>query len=159
LSLADFRRSKTSWEGAVLKRKLLAPLSSFLEEDEHVLCETGRHPASFLLFAITTLFFSVPTYGLSLALLVLPLIEMKMCRCAVTNKRILARQGILRPKLVRIPVDEVFEARVGETAVGSMFGVGCVEFINGKGAVRFEGIKNPRDFITSTMRIKRTEER
>jgi hypothetical protein len=155
--LADFGKPETSWEGAAPKCKLLAPLSSFLEEGEHVLCETRRHPASLLPFAITALLLSVPTYGLSLTLLILPLIEMKTCRYIVTNKRILARQGILRPKLVRIPVDEIFEARIGETSVGSRFSMGCVEFMNGKEVVRFEGIKNPRDFITSTISIKRKE--
>jgi membrane protein YdbS with pleckstrin-like domain len=132
-------------------------VSSLLEEGESIRHRTGRHPASILPFIAIAFALLLPTYGISLVLVIPPLIKMMTCNYVVTNKRILARQGIFGQKLVEVPLCGIHEVSVGESIIGSKFGMGRIELKDGRQTISFKGIKKPRAFISSIMRV-RTEE-
>ncbi|MDR0616286.1 MAG: PH domain-containing protein [Synergistaceae bacterium] len=125
-----------------------------LGEGERMICRTGRHPASLLPFAAIALLLLVPTYGISLILLIPPLVQMKTCSYAVTNKRILVKNGMFGRNLVEIQLGDIFEASIGESPVGARFGMGRIEFRKGQETIRFKEIKNPRAFMSSVMRVR-----
>jgi membrane protein YdbS with pleckstrin-like domain len=138
-------------------RALLTPVSSLLEEGESVFFRTGHHPASILPFAAIALLLSVPTYGISLVLLIPPLIRTKACDYVVTNRRILARDGIFGQNMVGIPLGDICEASAGESSVGARFGMGRVELRDASQTIRFKGIKSPRAFVSSVMKARTGE--
>jgi membrane protein YdbS with pleckstrin-like domain len=142
-------------DGPGWRQVLFTPLSSLLEEDESVLYETRRHPVAILPFAVAAFILAIPTYGISLILLVPPLIQMKTNNYAVTNKRVLARQGVLKPRFVQIPVEEIFEASVGAGLFGERLGMGRVVLKKGRETFRFKEIKDPQAFMTSMMEVRR----
>jgi membrane protein YdbS with pleckstrin-like domain len=135
-------------------RALFTPISSLLEEGESVFYRTGQHPASILPFAAIALLLSIPTYGISLILLIPPIIHIKACCYVVTNRRILARDGILGQNMVGVPLCDIFEASAGESCVSARFGMGRVELRDGSQTIRFKGIKSPRAFIYSVMKAR-----
>ncbi|MDR1515137.1 MAG: PH domain-containing protein [Synergistaceae bacterium] len=138
-------------------KAFLTPISSLLEDGESVQHRTGRHPASLLPFAAIALILLIPTYGISLILLIPPLIKMMTCDYVITNKRILARQGIWGRNLVEVPLCEIFEVCVGESIVSAKFGMGRIELKDDHQTISFKEIKRPDAFISSIMRA-RTEE-
>lgn len=138
-------------------RALITPVSSLLDEGERVFYRTGHHPASILPFALIALLLSIPTYGISLILLIPPLIQAKACDYVVTNRRVLARDGIFGQNMVGIQLCDIFEASAGESSVGARLGMGRVELRDASGITRFRGIKSPMAFVSSVVKARTGE--
>lgn len=143
--------------GANGTKTFLTPISSLLEEGENVQCRTGRHPASILPFAAIALILLIPTYGISIILIIPSLIKMITCGCVVTDRRILAREGFFGQKLVEIPLCGIHEISIGESIVGAKFGMGRIELKDDHQTIRFKEIKKPRAFVSSIMSSRAEE--
>jgi hypothetical protein len=138
------------WIASVkLRRVLFSPLSSFLDEGERVIYETKKHPALVLPFVAVALALSLPTYLLSLVLLAFPLVQMKN-GYVVTNKRIIAREGFILPRLFEIPLGEISCVGVGESLLGAKLGMGSVILRGGRDTLLLRGLKDPKSFLSHT---------
>jgi hypothetical protein len=138
------------------RKTLFAPVASFLEEGESVLYETKRHPAAAAPFAVAAILLAAPTYGVSLLFLVPSILKMKTSRFIVTDRRILARHGFIRPRLVRIPLEEIIEASVGEGPLDAKFGMGRIVLRKKRETFLFNKIRDPNAFLSQMINVRGT---
>jgi membrane protein YdbS with pleckstrin-like domain len=133
---------------------LFSPLSSFLEEGERVVYETNKHPATAAPLAAAALVLAIPTYTLSIVLLAFPLLQMLKHGYAVTNKKIIARQGFIVPRIFEIPLREISDIGVGENLIGARFGMGSVMLRGGRDTLLLRGLKNPESFLAHVRSVR-----
>jgi hypothetical protein len=122
-------------------------MSSFLDEGERVIYETKKHPAAALPFIMVALVLSFPTNMLSLTLLAFPLVQMKN-GYVVTNKRIIAREGFIFPRLFEIPLREISCAGVGEGLLDAKLRMGSVILRGGRDTLLLRGLRDPESFLS-----------
>lgn len=118
-----------------------------LEEDEEVSYETRRHWATTMPFLAVALLLARFTNALSLFLVLPALFQMKTYEYAVTDRRIVAKWGLLKTRVDSIPLEEIEDVAVTEGRLGRLLGLGNAT-IRAKGKkYRFCMIEDPRAFL------------
>jgi uncharacterized membrane protein YdbT with pleckstrin-like domain len=143
-------------EGLGWRKTLFTPVASFLEEGEKILYETGSHPAAAAPLAVAAVLLAAPTYCVSLLFLIPSILKMKTSRFIVTDRRVLARHGFIRPRLVRIPLEEIIEASVGEGPLDAKFGMGRIVLRKKRETFLFNEIRDPDAFLSQMISVKET---
>ncbi|MDR3254671.1 MAG: PH domain-containing protein [Synergistaceae bacterium] len=110
--------------------------------------ETGRHPVTLLFFSVMAFALAIPTYGMSIVLVIPPLIQMKTARYMVTNRRVLARLGFFRPRLLSVKLEDVVEASLGKGPLDAKFGSGMIVLAKMRAMYRFKGVRNSEAFLS-----------
>lgn len=128
-------------------RSIPFSLASILEEGEELYYETRRHWAILLPFLILGLLLSRATSGLSLLLILSPAFQIKTYDYAITDRRVIARQGMLRPERIEIPLGQIVSVEVApQPSLLEWLGVGTVCIHTGECSFRFHGIEDGRAF-------------
>jgi hypothetical protein len=122
-------------------------LTSLLEEGEELLYETRRHWATAIPYLLAGIFLARTISAFFLLILILPIFQIKTYDYAVTNKRILARQGLMRPRRTSVPLEAVEEMYAGESLPSAKLGMGCIVLKTEREIFRFEKIEDPRAFL------------
>ncbi|AFU68905.1 hypothetical protein P700755_002114 [Psychroflexus torquis ATCC 700755] len=122
-------------------------MSQFVEnqllENETVLFETHHHWTNY--FKFHTLW----SFGL------VPLLQSKLEKFVITNKRIIIRKGIILVKTIEISVDQIESVTMYQSIFQKMLGYGKITLI-GTGGARYylDGIEQPNQFKKTIQQIK-----
>lgn len=108
---------------------------SSLMKDERVVFETSLHWSIFFrLSAILTLF-------------IWPILRMMSSEFAVTDKRVVIKEGLFSRRTVEMNVQKVENVKVNQSILGRMFDCGVIEVVGTGGTHEvFDGIRGPAKF-------------
>lgn len=120
--------------------------ASLLADDETILYETRRHWATMLPYLAAALLFGRFTSGLSLFLLLLPFFQIKTFDYTVTDRRIVVREGMLRPVHRSIPLTDISAVAPSVGPLGPLLGLGDVTIETSEGTSVLRKIEDPAAF-------------
>lgn len=129
-------------------------------EDEYVLYEVKKHPASlfwsiilipFCIFYFWTIFlnsfgfFSTITMLAILGFIFYPIGRYKSDKIIITNKFIHLKIGIINPEEVDIPLERINTFEITQGYFGQMFGFGELVILSETGRINYGYIEAPED--------------
>lgn len=120
---------------------------SELEEGEDIVYETRRHWATTLPFLALGLLLARFTNALSLFIVLPSVFQMKTYEYAVTNRRVLAKWGLLKTRADSILLCEIEDAVTEENRIGKILGMGSVSIKCSERTLSFKYIEDPKAFV------------
>ena len=106
--------------------------------------------SQFWLWLVGTLF--LPAFGAGLIFWIAAWIRMRTTELAVTNRRVIAKFGLIQRDTIEIQVGKIESVQVHQTVAGRMLGYGTVVFSGaGTPQVRIENLADPLGFRSAVV--------
>lgn len=108
-------------------------------------------PAMFLLLGLYLYLngWSIPVYlfvGLGIFYLIPSLLKYFTDEFAVTNQRVILKQGFFSTESLEIPLNQIAAVGVSEPILGRILGYGTIKYGSGAGVQEFKDISAPKEF-------------
>ncbi len=101
---------------------------------------------------------AVPTLGFTLLLLLIPYIDFRTSELAITNKRVVAKFGLIRRRTFEVSLSKVDSLEVDQGIMGRIFNYGDMVFMNAGGRVPIPGVKDPLMFRRQVIQAQEAKE-
>jgi uncharacterized membrane protein YdbT with pleckstrin-like domain len=121
-----------------------------LIENEHIKYEAKTHWIAYASYGVLALL----TLGVFLPLLLIPYIRSRVTEMAVTNKRVVLKQGLIRRKTLELRFSKIEQVSVDQGIFGRILGYGNIKVCGTGGSLEtFEGIADPMELRSQIYRL------
>lgn len=127
-------------------------MASYIEEmlgrDEDIVARAAITPWVFFLPVVITCI----SFGLLFPILIIPFIRIKTTELGVTNKRVIAKSGLISRRTIEQRIQKIESIRVNQGIFGRLFGFGSI-MVHGTG-----GATTPITMVADPFSFKRAVE-
>lgn len=118
--------------------------------NEHVKYEAKTHWIDYVPYVVFTLL----TLGFFTPFLLIPYIRSRATEMAVTNKRVVLKQGLIRRKTLELRFAKIEQVSVDQGILGRLLGYGSIKVCGTGGSLEtFEGLADPMEFRAQVYRL------
>ncbi len=97
---------------------------------------------------------AVPSFGASLLLIIIPYINYYTSELAITDKRVIAKFGLIQRKSFEVLISKVDSIIVNQGIMGRIFNYGNLVVSNAGGNAPIPGVKDPLKFRKEVLQIQ-----
>lgn len=117
-------------------------VSDNLSGNEHVKYEAKSHWIDYVPYLALTLF----SFGFLVPLLLIPFIRSRVTEMAVTNKRVILKQGLIKRKTLELRFSKIEQVSVDQGIIGRLLGYGSIKICGTGGSLEiFEQVADPME--------------